>query len=337
MSGSACVFPGMGGIQDGGTMKRLALYLMAGAVGMFLAGCASLSGNEIQISESEQQNPDAAKVKTIASIRIANYVDGRNMGNPRKIGTAKVRVLGLSGTELMLDRDVTDVAADSLRKRLNDAGLQVLPPDDDNALFELSGVVKELKYDVKDRDYVLIRLETSLKEIATGKVAWAGEVEQKSDRFAGVSGNSKGDIADYLKQELGVVTGKTAEAINTTLMAKYPEMYNLTPGTKAIPGVTVFVSPNAQGSIAPDTTMLKPDTSMLKPLHEAPGMLVVRTEPARAKVYLDGVYFGLSPLNIESAAGIRKVEVKLKGYRNASEKVAIRIGATTELEFQLEK
>ncbi|MFZ2161505.1 MAG: PEGA domain-containing protein [Sideroxyarcus sp.] len=311
-------------------MKRLALYLLAGAAGMFLAGCASLSGNEIQIRESEQQNPDAAKVKTIASIRFANYVDGRNMGNPRKIGTAKVRVLGLSGTELLLDRDVTDVAADSLRKRLNDAGLQVLPPDDDNALFELSGVVKELKYDVKDRDYVLIRLETSLKEIATGKVVWAGEVEQKNDRFAGVSGNNKGDIADYLKQELGVVTGKTAEAINTTLMAKYPEMYNLTPGTKAIPGVTVFVSPNGIGSAAPDT-------SMLTPIAGAPGMLVVRTEPARAKVYLDGVYYGLSPLNINMAAGIRKVEVKLKGYRNASEKVAIRIGATTELEFQLEK
>jgi len=311
-------------------MKRLALYLLAGAAGMFLAGCASLSGNEIQVSESEQQNPDAAKVKTIASIRIANYVDGRNMGNPRKIGTTKVRVLGLSGTELVLDRDVTDVAADSLRKRLNDAGLQVLPPGDDNALFELSGAVKELKYDVRDRDYVLIRLETSLKEIATGKVVWAGEVEQKSDRFAGVSGNSKSNIADHLKQELGVVTGKTAEAINTTLMAKYPEMFNLVPGTKAIPGVTVFVSPNGQGSTAPDT-------SMLTPIAGAPGMLVVRTEPARAKVYLDGVYFGLSPLNIESAAGIRKVEVKLKGYRNASEKVAIRTGATTELEFQLEK
>lgn len=320
----------MGITPGGGSMRRLALYLFAGVAGMLLAGCASLSGNEIQISESANQNPDAVKTSSSASIRIANYVDGRNTGNPRKIGTANTRVTGLTGTEIVLDRDVTEVAADSLRKRLNDAGLQTLPQDDDNAKFELSGVVKELKYDVKDRDYVHIRLETSLKEIATGKVAWAGEVEQKSDRFAGVSGNSKSDIADHLKQELGIVTGKTAEAINTTLMAKYPEMFNLVPGTKAIPGVTVFVSPNAQGSIAPDT-------SMPKPLHEAPGMLVVRTEPARAKVYLDGVYFGLSPLNIESAAGIRKVEVKLKGYRNASEKVAIRVGATTELEFQLEK
>jgi uncharacterized membrane protein len=52
---------------------------------------------------------------------------------------------------------------------------------------------------------------------------------------------------------------------------------------------------------------------------------------------LDGVYFGLSPLNIESAAGVRVVEVKLKGYKKASEKVAVRTGATTELELQLEK
>jgi hypothetical protein len=76
---------------------------------------------------------------------------------------------------------------------------------------------------------------------------------------------------------------------------------------------------------------------MQQPTNGASGVVVVRTEPSRAKVYLDGVYYGMSPLNIESAAGIRTVEVKLKGYKNASEKVAVRVGATTELEFQLDK
>ena len=91
----------------------------------------------------------------------------------------------------------------------------------------------------------IIKLETTLKEVATGKVVWAGEVEEKNDRFAGVSGNSKSDIADYLKQEVGVVTGKTAEAINSVLMATRPELFNLTPGTKVIPGVKVLVAPSA--------------------------------------------------------------------------------------------
>jgi hypothetical protein len=285
-------------------MNYIARGLLVGTVALVLAGCTSLTGNEIHVSD-EKANPNASTVKYSASIRIAGYVDGRNVVNPRKIGIAEARVLGLSGTDIIVDRDVTDIVAASLRKRLEDVGLQILAKDDPAALFELSGVIKELKYDVKVRDHVHIKLQTTLKEIATGKVVWAGEVEQKDERFAGVSGNSKSDIADYLKQEVGVVTGKTTEAINTVLMATRPELFNLTPGTKVIPGVTVFVSPNGAGSTAPDS-------SMQTPLGGAPGVLVVRTEPARAKIYLDG-------------------------YKSASEKVAIRIGATTELELQLEK
>jgi hypothetical protein len=325
----------MGNTLNGGSMNRFTLYLLAGVAGIMVSGCASLSSDEIPIDGNEKQSTGAVKGKYLATVRIAGYVDGRNMGNARKIGIAEARVIGVSGKDLVLDRDATDVVTDSLRESLQDAGLQILAKDDAGAMFELSGVVKELKYDVKDRDYVSIKLETTLKEISTGKVIWAGETEQKSDRYAGSFGDSKNDIAYRLKNEIGVAAGKTTEAINSVLMATRPELYNLTPGTKVIPGVTVFVTPDgaSQNRDLPDRT----STSLLKPLNSAPGLLVIRTEPARAKVYLDGVYFGLSPLNIESAAGIRMVEVKRKGYKNASEKVAIRIGATTELEFQLEK
>jgi hypothetical protein len=300
-----------------------------------LVACAGLDGNEIRVAESQNANADAPKVNNLANIRIGVYVDSRNLTNPRKIGIAEARVMGLSGKDLVLDRDVSDVVVGSMHKYLEDAGFKIVEKDDPAALFELSGVIKELKYDVKSRDYIAIKLETTLKEVASAKVVWHGEVEQINERFAGVSGNSMNDIAKFLKQELGVVTGKTTEAISTVLMATRPELFNLVPGTKVIPGVTVFVTPDGsrQNRDLPDRT----STSMLIPPNSAPGLLVIRTEPARAKVYLDGVYYGMSPLNIESAAGIRSVEVKLKGYKNASEKVAVRTGATTEMEFQLEK
>ena len=67
----------------------------------------------------------------------------------------------------------------------------------------------------------------------------------------------------------------------------------------------------------------------------ANGVLVVNTDPARAKVYLDGVYYGMSPLHVEAAPGVHKVEAKLKGYKTASEKVSIRKGDSTELELTL--
>jgi hypothetical protein len=318
-------------------MSRFALYWCAGLAGVLLAGCAGLMGNEIHVSENDKPNSDAVKVKYLATLRIADYVDGRNMGNPRKIGIAEARVMGLSGTDILLDRDATEVVTDSLRRRLQDTGIQVLAKDDASALFELSGVVKELKYDVKTRDEVSIKIDSTLKEVATGKVIWSGEVAQQDERFAGVSGNTKSDIADYLKQELGVVTGKTTEAIDNVLMATRPELFSLTPGTKVIPGVTVFVTPGteAQAPLTPTPTPPAVANSPLPVL--ANTLLIVRTEPVHAKIYLDGVYYGMSPLHVAMPAGIYKVEARQKGYRTSTDKVAVRLGNTTELEMELVK
>ncbi|WP_237248069.1 PEGA domain-containing protein [Sideroxyarcus emersonii] len=295
--------------------------------------------NEIHVSP-EKANPNASKVKYPASIRIAGYVDGRNVGNPRKIGISEERVLGLSVPEIILDQDVTDVVTSSLRRRLDDAGIQVLEKDDAGAMFELSGVVKELRYDVKTRDHISIKLETTLKEIATGKVVWSGEVEQKDERFAGVSGNSKGDIADYLKQQVGIVTSKTTEAIDSVLVATRPDLFNLTPGAKLIPGVKVFVTPEAAASVQPAVVPVPaPALSAADDSRQAAsanGVLVLTTVPTRAKVYVDGVYFGMSPLNVEVEPGVHAVVAKLKGYKSASEKVSIRKAEKTELELTLE-
>jgi hypothetical protein len=268
-------------------------------------------------------------VKYAASIRIAGYTDERKVVDARKVGVAKVRVSGLSGSEIRLDRDVTQVVADSISKKLDDTGYQILEREDKSALFELSGVVREMSFEAKERDYVSISVETTLKEVATGKVVWSGEVAQKSDRFAGVSGNDKEDIANYLHHELEVVSGKTVEAISATLMVSRSDLFNLTPGTKAIPGVTVYSIPGITTPVPTTPTATMPAATN--------GQLLVRTEPARAKIYLDGVYYGLSPIHVEATPGIHAVQAKLKGYGAASEKVAVRKGETTELEMQLEK
>ncbi len=297
-----------------------------------MAGCSSFMGNEIHVVETQKTNLDAPKVKYLAAVRIAKYEDGRSVPHNRKIGITNQRVLGLLGKDIVLDRDVTDVVSDSLRRRLNDAG--ILAQDDASAMFELNGVIKDLSYDVKARDHVLIKLDSTLTEVATGKTVWAGEVVQKDERFAGVSGNSKSDIADYLQHELGIVTGKTTEAINAVLVATHPEMFNLTPGAKLIPGVKEFVVPpvvvpGVQPASVVPASEGKPQVS------SGSGLLVLSTKPGHAKVYVDGVYFGLSPLRAETEVGVHTVEVKLKGYKTASEKLSIRNGESTELDLTL--
>jgi hypothetical protein len=67
------------------------------------------------------------------------------------------------------------------------------------------------------------------------------------------------------------------------------------------------------------------------------GLLVLNTKPSRAKVYLDGVYFGMTPLRVEVDAGVHEVSVRLDGYKAGAEKVSVRKGDTTELEMVLER
>src|ERR1035437_5352732 len=123
-------------------MNGFAFYLITAITGVVLTGCSSLMNSEIHVAEAGKNSSDAARVKYLATVRIGKYTDARNVANTRKIGISEERVLGLSGKEITLDRDVTDVVSDSLRKRLNDAG--ILAKDDASALFELSGVVKDL-------------------------------------------------------------------------------------------------------------------------------------------------------------------------------------------------
>jgi hypothetical protein len=316
-------------------MNRFAFYLIAGMTGCVLAGCSSFMGNEIHIVETQKKvNPDAPKIKYLATVRIAKYEDGRNVPHTRKIGVTDQRVFGLSGNDIVLDRAVTDVVSDSLRTHLDDAG--ILAKDDASALFELNGVVKDLSYDVKVRDQVLIKLDSTLTEVATGKTVWAGEVVQKDERFAGVTGNSKNDIADYLKYELGIVTGKTTEAINAVLVAAHPEMFALTPGAKLIPGVKEFVVPAVAPAVQTASPVAVPASEGKPQASSGSGLLVLTTTPGHAKIYVDGVYFGLSPLRAETAIGVHTVDVKLKGYKTASEKLSIRDGESTELDLTLE-
>lgn len=315
--------------------RRAALVVLLSAV----AGCSSVGG----AGDAAPGNIPGKKagggssvpaLRNAATLRISQYVDQRQAGNPRFLGHIATRVTGVSGNELILDQDVAVIATAAIRKCFDAEGFQVLEGGDaNNALFEVSGVIKDLVLDVKNRDEINISIETTLKDAATGKVVWSGLVTERNDRFAGVSGNNRADLDAYLNKGLRVVSAKTVEAIGASLMASRPELFKLTPGTKAIKGVEVYVAPPS--AIAPPAIPAAAKAGA-SPASGTTGLLSVNTTPPRAKVYLDGVYFGLSPLRSEIEPGVHDVVVKLNGYRTASEKVSVRKGDNTELELSLE-
>lgn len=335
--------------------QRVALLVLLAAT----AGCSTLNdakdkvggwmsgdSNTLEATNGKASKNTGPALKYGATLRVANFVDQRKVSSPRYLGQMTAHIRGLDGNELNMDQDVAAIATTAIKKRFDSEGFQVMEGTAAaNALFEVTGGVKELTLNVKERDDITIAIETTLKEIATGKVVWSGLVTEKNDRFAGVSGNSKDDVVAYLNKELRVVSTKTVDAISSSLMASRPDLFNLTPGTKPIPGVTVFVAPSlpkAAPVAAPAASYgVQPGSEVPAPTYkphasETTGLLLVNTNPSRAKVYLDGVYYGMSPLRLEIEPGIHAISVKLVGYNMVTEKVSVRRGDNTEIELNLE-
>ncbi|MFY9261404.1 MAG: PEGA domain-containing protein [Gallionella sp.] len=329
---------------------------------LFLAGCSTVDsvknsvsglfgGGDTQANTlnavDKKNGPSSTLLKYAATVRVVKYVDQRKITNPKLLGEMTTRVSGMSGNQLLIDQEVSDITTLAMKKRFDSEGFQVMEGSSaSNALFEVSGVIKDLTLDIKERDQISIGIESTVKEIATGKVVWSGLVTEKNQRFAGISGNNKEDVVGYLNQEMRVVTSKTVEAIGASLMAARPELFNLTPGTKPIQGVTVYVAPTAAAAAVTHTATALPagaatanvPTPAYTPHASATeGLLLVNTNPPRAKVYLDGVYFGMSPLRLEMAPGVHAISVKLEGYKMVTEKVSVRKGDNTELELNLER
>lgn len=339
-------------------LRRLALVALLSAV----AGCSSVknakdsvvgwvSGGDSTLSTKDDKKSGGSGplLKYAATLRVAKYVDQRKV-DPRLLGIASLHVRGVDGDQLLLDQDVATVVTTAIKKRFDAEGFQVLEGGSAaSALFEVSGVIKELALNVKNRDEITIAIETTLKDLSNGEVVWSGMVTEKHDRFAGVSGNNKDDVVAYFNKELKVATTKTVEAVSASLMAAKPELFNLTPGTKAIPGVTVYVAPAAAKpapaaipAVNAPAYGVQPGSAVPPPAYmphasATAGLLLVNTNPQRAKVYLDGVYYGLSPLRLEMEPGVHAISVKLEGYRMVTEKVSVRKGDNTEMELNLER
>ncbi|HEU0219383.1 MAG TPA: PEGA domain-containing protein [Gallionella sp.] len=344
-------------------LRRVALVVLSSAV----AGCSSVkdakdsvtgwfnggdsTSSTISTTTGKKGGGDSTGplLKYGATLRVNKYVDQRKVGNLRLLGTAELPVRGVDGKQLLLDQEIANIVTGAIKKHFDAEGFQVMEGSSaNNALFEISGVIKDLTLNVKNRDEINIAIETTLKEVATGKVVWSGLVMEKNDRFAGVSGNNKDDVIAYLNKELRIVTTKTVEAISASLMAAQPELFNLTAGTKPIPGVTVYVAPTAAkpAPAAPATVMpgygaqpggAAPPPAYMPHASTTSGLLLVNTNPQRAKVYLDGVYYGLSPLRLEMEPGVHAISVKLESYKMVTEKVSVRKGDNTEMELNLDR
>lgn len=279
------------------------------------------------------------------SLAVAEFTDARPAPRGRKIGDIKATVTNMHSSEMALDRDATSLLSAATRGQLAADGFRLVGGAE-SADFRLSGVVKAFSLNIAGRDERVIAVEATVREGKSGDVIWSGLVTEQDDRYAGVTGNSRGTISEYLKEGVSGFAGKMSAAVRDSLAKSYPRSIAVSQSSKisSIPGVTTMHAPASRDEpvAAPAPA---PAATVAAPLRPAPlpaagpavGYVSVYSTPARARVYVDDVYYGVAPIKIELPTGVANLGFKLDGYKSAAEKVAVRRGEVTELEVKLVK
>lgn len=239
---------------------------------------------------------------------VAQFKDNRDLSkspfkDPKTIGSINATVSNMTGKELTLSENVSDTVEAAFKKELAIAGFTVVD-EADKAMYMLAGQVNEFRLDVGSRDEIAIEIASEIKEARSGKTLWAGVESERGDRFAGVMGNSRTTLSNYIAASLQKVIRSSIAAAGANLAAGN-------------------IPKQVENSKTPSTA--------------AAGRFTVSTNPQRSKAYIDGVYYGLTPLSIELAPGVYEVTLKHKGFRTVTEKVSIRQNGATEMETELEK
>jgi hypothetical protein len=317
-------------------LEKVAGFFRYGVYGLVLfgaAGCTSMpsfspTSAALQLDIAPRLAPSQiVHPRRPIVLRVAKYSDARSAVPSGKIGDINATVFDMLGTELVME-DLSGTVTAAMANQLGAGGLQTVAdsgnPAAGGADFEVSGVIREFSLNIGGRDAVSIVVETTLRDSRAGRILWSGAVAEKADRFAGVAGNTRNSITRYLSDALAKVSAKTRDAISESIMQTYPELFQQAASARqSAPGVTVLVAPPQQ---APASQAVGPGTT---------GRLAIATIPARAKVYVADVYYGLSPLNLELEPGIYTINLKLDGFKTATEKVSVRKGVATELEIRL--
>lgn len=272
------------------------------------------------------------------SLLVSDYADARPTAPARRIGDIRATVANMHGSELTLDRDIAAVVSAAVRNQLQADGFRLVGSPGDGHDFTVSGETRALVLNIAGRDELNIVTQTTLRSGKTGEVLWAGIVTEKSDRFAGVNGNTRASITEYLGEGLAELAAKTSASIREGLAKSYPHTIVASQRREisAVPGVTIVQAPADRESAVAGTATAENPRSVAA-TSTGTGHFSVATIPSRAKVYVDDVYYGMSPLKIALAAGVHRFTFKLDGYKAATEKVSVRQGETTELEVKFEK
>ena len=168
----------------------------------------------------------------------------------------------------------------------------------------IEGSVKAFSLDIGPKDTIEIEIETTAKDAKNGNILWSGAVTEKNERFAGTMGNSRKTVGKYISSSLAKVIKSTLTDIASAIEKTMP---------KSIEPVKEEIILGSEGRLS------------------------LSSVPPKTQVFIDDVYYGLTPITTDLAPGIYTVNFKMEGFKKVAQKIAVRTGRVTEFAVVLEK
>ncbi len=267
-------------------------------------------------------------------LSVVAFTDERTALAGREIGTMEkdAVVYGINGSQLFSDDTVSQIISAAMRSQFVAGGYRLVDVSD--ADFQVTGVIRDYRINIGARDNVSMVVAVNLLNADNRALVWSGEASLQDERFAGVGGNSSKTITTFLAASLQALTVKTYNAVTTALMRSHADLF-VDPNAVPTIGAAVGIKTLAQPTPAALPVQLPVVTSKSSSAELAVGRLAVTTTPDRAGTYIDDIYFGLTPIEIELAPGIHTLRVVRDGYQAVEQKVSVRKAVTTELPLVL--
>lgn len=263
-------------------------------------GCAA----PLTVKYDARLGAPAISLKESFNVAIAPYKDERKEGNRKKLGDITSPVFGIDAPELIIEKNVSDLVTDAFKEQFQLAGFKAEKGDKAQADLLIQGSVKAFSLDIGAKDAIEIEIETTAKDAKNGNILWSGAVTEKNERFAGTMGNSRKTVGKYISSSLAKVIKSTLTDIASAIEKTMP---------KSIEPVKEEIILGSEGRLS------------------------LSSVPPKTQVFIDDVYYGLTPITTDLAPGIYTVNFKMEGFKKVAQKIAVRTGRVTEFAVVLEK
>ena len=156
---------------------------------------------------------------------VGEVSDGRADAPSHAVGQIGSTVMFMASTNgtLVLDQSVSSVVFTALNSQLAADGFRTVSDPHEPHDFEVNSVAKDFQLNIVAQDDLNITVDMTLRDAKSGEVLWAGSVEEKSSRFAGVSGDTGNSILRYFNRGLSNWAVKASANVSDNLLKIYPQ------------------------------------------------------------------------------------------------------------------